>query len=103
MAAKREKEALVLEIRAIKGKIAELDDQSGKAAKQQRKEYTKQLSKLESRMSSVGEDSKMLARFEAEKKSIQAQRDLVTKKCASSPLIMWFDWWRVISPCLHGG
>ncbi len=81
IAAKREKEALVAEIRTVKAKIAELDDQSGKAAKQQKKEYSKQLTKLESRMSSVGDEAKVLARFEAEKKSIQAQRDLLTKKC----------------------
>ena len=61
-------------------KITELDSQKGTAAKKQKKEYSKQLGKLESRLVAVADETKQLARFEEEKQNIQAQRDKLMKK-----------------------
>ncbi len=48
--------------------------------KKQKKEYSKQLNKLENRILSVNDETRQLARFEEEKQLIQAQRDKLTKK-----------------------
>jgi hypothetical protein len=65
----------------VKLKIAELDTQKGADVKKQKKEYSKQLNKLESRILTVTDETRQLARFEEEKQLIQAQRDKLTKKC----------------------
>lgn len=67
-------------MRTIKAKITELDSQKGQAAKKQKKEYNKQLGKLESRLTAMSDETRQLARFEEEKQNIQAQRDKLTKK-----------------------